>query len=1169
MADLYKPGDKIFAKMKGYPHWPARIDYVQEGSVKAPKGKYPIFFYGTHETAFLGPKDIYPYEKYKEKFHKPNNRTAFNAGLWEILNNPDVVFLSADTNIQLTDQPPDAEEGEDEENAEVEQEDEEEAAPKAKKTPAKKAQGQKRKRQESDTSQSTAKRPRTSSVAKGRKRAVSSLSSRTPSRASSVASSAHVEDEDFDAVVPSDDSGDDDFEMEDADKSAKGKKRATRTSKKKNDETVNSAKDEDKETFANKRIRVNKVAIRRRVKKPAGNKKGGKKSKSDGNASDGSLASSLSISSDEEESGSALSSWKKKEEIRQKEIEKKQKEESERKAKEEKERVQKAKAELRLERKKKEEEKGGEEEGAEDQGSEKQGKRERKKKQFDGFVLAKKDADKAAADEKLKPSSESDKKRKTRKSDGKKDDVVKKEEKESDEETKVTRKRRRKLNADADDEENVDKNLQSKQKNDELVDNTVVTEVKNEQDLANSSDVKNKDEVSQSPLEKKVETVEKQDTAVRKHSKDHKSSHEHKPSHNHKSDDERNKEEKKKTHSEEAKRRKENDKQKSHSEKERKKQEKLEQKKLEKLEQKKKEKKEQISLSLAENTLIQMDTEIKKALNIESLDIDKCVAILEDLAAIPVNPLLLRKNPAIMATIKKCRKFKKSNAIQQKAEVIYHKFKSFFLAEGAGKLPEPTSKLRENKENEMSSGDGSGSNNSVIVITPNAPNDTGEINGVAGDISVDTPSGDPPSGDPLIAGLPSADTPTGGPLIAGTPSGGPPSAVTTDTPEIISGDSKGLTENSTATSTLSHGHADLIKVMNITSSPSTAVTVPILSPETADVTDNSTSIIKTPSPSSHVNSSLETISKEYALGNIADETLNNGTLNTSLSSQKVDDSFIFQTGNVSSAIPGLDAVFREGVDFRNSQASKIDLSVVEAESDSSSSETEDRAEKRFSANSGQLFQKDQVGTNRDSISYDPRRPLSLPLPPAVANEDMEEDEELNNNDNASITGDKIDGADNKVTDYSSPVIPAAGSDVTANLTDMVSNAVTQITALDRLASNYGSSASSTTINSLQSPISRTALREDDQPITSQEESEGTGLELTEDDDEELLESKRRDLNARIEELMRQEQEGADSAAEEDETEEGGPEKIRTTAVSHEDEEEPLIDDDELHNLLGV
>lgn len=66
----YKPGDKIFAKMKGYPHWPARIDDLPDGAVKAPKGKFPIFFYGTHETAFLGPKDIFPYEKYKDKYAK-------------------------------------------------------------------------------------------------------------------------------------------------------------------------------------------------------------------------------------------------------------------------------------------------------------------------------------------------------------------------------------------------------------------------------------------------------------------------------------------------------------------------------------------------------------------------------------------------------------------------------------------------------------------------------------------------------------------------------------------------------------------------------------------------------------------------------------------------------------------------------------------------------------------------------------------------------------------------------------------------------------------------------------------------------------------------------------------------------------------------------------------
>jgi len=81
----YIPGDLVFAKVKGYPPWPARVTSVKSS-------RYKVFFYGTFETATLKKEDIWPYnQEYEDKFAPKNlKRKGYTDGLDQIKNTPEI-----------------------------------------------------------------------------------------------------------------------------------------------------------------------------------------------------------------------------------------------------------------------------------------------------------------------------------------------------------------------------------------------------------------------------------------------------------------------------------------------------------------------------------------------------------------------------------------------------------------------------------------------------------------------------------------------------------------------------------------------------------------------------------------------------------------------------------------------------------------------------------------------------------------------------------------------------------------------------------------------------------------------------------------------------------------------------------------------------------------------
>lgn len=91
----YGPGDVVFAKVRGYPPWPARVDAVADETPN--KMKFHVYFYGTGETAVCKADELYPYKEHRHKFGKPMKKKGFNEAVKQV---DEQLGLSPVSNLQ-------------------------------------------------------------------------------------------------------------------------------------------------------------------------------------------------------------------------------------------------------------------------------------------------------------------------------------------------------------------------------------------------------------------------------------------------------------------------------------------------------------------------------------------------------------------------------------------------------------------------------------------------------------------------------------------------------------------------------------------------------------------------------------------------------------------------------------------------------------------------------------------------------------------------------------------------------------------------------------------------------------------------------------------------------------------------------------------------------------
>lgn len=71
----------VFAKLRGWPAWPAKVEFFENIGSSSNKIKYSVYFYGTNQIAQCREEDLFPYTKYRNKFGRPKKNSRLNKAI--------------------------------------------------------------------------------------------------------------------------------------------------------------------------------------------------------------------------------------------------------------------------------------------------------------------------------------------------------------------------------------------------------------------------------------------------------------------------------------------------------------------------------------------------------------------------------------------------------------------------------------------------------------------------------------------------------------------------------------------------------------------------------------------------------------------------------------------------------------------------------------------------------------------------------------------------------------------------------------------------------------------------------------------------------------------------------------------------------------------------------